>query len=570
MERDMRSKWWVILAVLLVAACGGGGGGDGTPPTVVSTSPAAGATGAGTTAAVTATFSEPVKTSAVTAGTFTVASSGKKTAGSVAASGATASFTPAEGMCLFSEYTATVTSGITDLAGNALKSDYTWTFTTGDGTWDSSPVTVNTSTIAPAPVSSPHAGMDDSGNVIALWLEADAGGVGKVMANRSTAAGGWGAPVQIDSKTNTASSSGMGLPRVAVNESGNAVAVWKENNLLQDGVTTRLSIWSSRYTVATGQWSAAALLETNNDNDAFTPDVGIDSSGNAIAVWIYSVPGAFNPTYATIFSAAGATWSTPVDITTTGGVIDNSAAPKIAMNGSGKAIVAGSTEVSNVGFRVWAVRYDGTAWGGVVMIDGVVGAGGGQYGPTPQVAMNEAGDAFVVWSHQANGSAVQDVWANRYAAGTGWGTAQLLETDSTSNSVEPQIAAGKNGNAMATWRHDGGNPGNYGRIAVNRYAAGTGWGTYELIYSESSMHPQIVLDDSGNALAVWSDQGKAYAKRYLAGSDWGATLTTLETNSSYGYTENSPIAMNKSCGNAMAVWLGDRNNNFGIQSSRFR
>ncbi|MAZ06230.1 MAG: hypothetical protein CME81_07485, partial [Halomonas sp.] len=41
--------------------------------------------------------------------------------------------------------------------------------------------------------------------------------------------------------------------------------------------------WS--FTTADGAWGSAALIETNNDGDADSPQIAIDSSGNALVVW---------------------------------------------------------------------------------------------------------------------------------------------------------------------------------------------------------------------------------------------------------------------------------------------
>ena len=67
-------------------------------------------------------------------------------------------------------------------------------------------------------------------------------------------------------------------PQVGVDGSGNAVAVWQQS----DG--TRNSIWSNRYLEGTG-WGTAQLIETDNSGGASSPQVGVDGSGNAVAVW---------------------------------------------------------------------------------------------------------------------------------------------------------------------------------------------------------------------------------------------------------------------------------------------
>jgi hypothetical protein len=127
-----------FLGVLLslaafLTSCGGDGGVDfdRRRPTVTATTPAAGATGLAVNATVSATFSEVVASSSVTTSTFTVTpTGGTPIAGTVSASGTTATFTPAAPLAFGTTYTARLTTGVIDLAGNGLAREYTWTFTT--------------------------------------------------------------------------------------------------------------------------------------------------------------------------------------------------------------------------------------------------------------------------------------------------------------------------------------------------------------------------------------------------------------------------------------------------------
>jgi hypothetical protein len=100
-----------------------------TAPTITALSPGADATDVAVDAPITATFSEPMRASTITTGTFTV--SGGVT-GTVTYDEAThvATFTPASALANATTYTATVTTGVTDVIGNAMAADNTWTFTT--------------------------------------------------------------------------------------------------------------------------------------------------------------------------------------------------------------------------------------------------------------------------------------------------------------------------------------------------------------------------------------------------------------------------------------------------------
>lgn len=120
---------------------------DTTPPTVISTIPAAGATGVSTGSTLSATFSEAMDPATISTTTFTLAQGATPVTGSVTYAGTTAIFAPAAGLLANTLYTGTITTGAKDLAGNALVSNFVWTFTTGAGA-DTTPPTVIATTPA--------------------------------------------------------------------------------------------------------------------------------------------------------------------------------------------------------------------------------------------------------------------------------------------------------------------------------------------------------------------------------------------------------------------------------------
>jgi hypothetical protein len=114
---------------------------DETPPTVISTSPASGATGASITSVITITFSETIDSTTFNSGTFTLRNGESNVAGTIAFDGALVTFTPSANLAYSTTYTGTITTGVKDLAGNPMSEDYSWTFTTGTAP-DETPPTV--------------------------------------------------------------------------------------------------------------------------------------------------------------------------------------------------------------------------------------------------------------------------------------------------------------------------------------------------------------------------------------------------------------------------------------------
>jgi Bacterial Ig-like domain len=117
---------------------------DSSAPSVTSTFPADAATGVSVNRKITATFSEEMNSSTLTAASFTVTGPGAApVSGAVSYIGGTAVFASSNGLAPNTTYTATVGAGAADLAGNVLQAK-TWSFGTGANTDVTAPTAIST------------------------------------------------------------------------------------------------------------------------------------------------------------------------------------------------------------------------------------------------------------------------------------------------------------------------------------------------------------------------------------------------------------------------------------------
>jgi carbon monoxide dehydrogenase subunit G len=103
------------------------------PPLVISTAPLNGATGVPLNQVVSATFNEAMNCASLTAPATSFVLTGPGTtavAGTVACSGAVATFTPTAPLTVNTIYTATITTGAKSAAGTAMVANYVWLFRT--------------------------------------------------------------------------------------------------------------------------------------------------------------------------------------------------------------------------------------------------------------------------------------------------------------------------------------------------------------------------------------------------------------------------------------------------------
>ncbi len=542
----------LAFAIVSLVACGGGSGGGGgtttsadtTPPTVSSVSPTASATGIATNSVITATFGEDIFATTVDTSSFTLTNNGS-VSGTVSFDGNTniATFTPSNKLPLLTSHTATLTTAITDLAGNAMATNYNWSFTTADGTWKTAGL-IETDNAGRA--NFPQIGFDSNGNALAVWQQSD-GARNNIWANRYVAGAGWGAAELIE----TDNAGRAEYPQIAIDSSGNALAVWHQ----YDGA--RYNIWANRYVAGTG-WGSAELIESNAW-DATNPQIAIDNNSNALVVWQQ-----YDDTNRSIWAnryVAGAGWGAAELIETDNAGYANS--PQIAVDSNGNALAVWR-QSDGTRDNIWANRYVvGAGWGSAELIE--TDNGDAQ---SPQIAVDSNGNALAVW--QQFDGARDNIWANRYVAGAGWGAAELIETDNAGRAEYPQIAIDSSGNALAVWyQYDG----SFFNIIANRYVAGTGWVTEELIETDNAgnaFDPQIAIDSNGNALAVWYQHDGARdnisANRYVAGTGWGAAELIDIGN---GRSAFSPQIAIDSNGNALAVWYQFGGSTANIASNRF-
>ncbi len=310
----------------------------------------------------------------------------------------------------------------------------------------------------------------------------------------------------------------------------------------QEALAANLDPSNSGVEGAARAWNPAVLIEAGA-GQAYSPQIATDAHGNAIAVW-RQYDGSGNRVWANRY-LAGAGWGTAA-------IIQNRAdpvspplnPPQIAMDANGNAFVvweefdAGSTSLTSIRARPYIV---GQGWGAVQLIES-----GADTAYAPQVGMDANGNAIVVWAQASFG--LYRTRANRYVAGTGWGSDVRIDNSSFSN-YPPQIAMGADGNAVAVWTQYN------GTVAANRYTAGSGWNTAVSI-APNSHDPQVAVSPDGFAYVVWVQHDglfyRIYSKRYRPISGWDGDDEIVDSDLSdvLGYPD---VAVD-GAGNAFAAW----------------
>ena len=309
------------------------------------------------------------------------------------------------------------------------------------------------------------------------------------------------------------------------------------------------------------------MLLENGAGDAGNPQVAMDGGGNAIVVFWQHEGGRINIVANRYVNGAG--WGTAAAIEADG--TGDTSAPQIAMDAAGNATVVWAWATASgppYTFSVWANRYTaGSGWGSAGPIDSLNTS---TPNSAPHVALDGAGNAVAVW-HRPDGS-WDSIWSSRYVAGIGWGAPALIETDNTNSARDARVAFDTNGNAMAVWIQSDGLRNN---VLANRYTVGVGWGSAVLIETDNAgpaFEPRIAFDGNGNATAVWSHRDVAgftfniWANRWTAATGWG---TAAPIDNAPEPARMPQIGVDGS-GNVIAAWAQSDGTRTNIWANAFR
>ncbi len=271
--------------------------------------------------------------------------------------------------------------------------------------------------------------------------------------------------------------------------------------------------WS--FTVRDGAWAGEELLETEDTGQATGPKIGIDDAGNVIVVWQQQHGGSTFDIMANRYEP-GTGWGTATFVEDDPGT---AVSPSLAVHGDGTAIAVWGQNDGTV-YNVYASRYvPGTGWGTPVPIDNLSNSAASAFA---QVEMDAAGNAFAAWV-QSDGTRA-NVWVNHYTVGTGWGFAEMIDTDNTASAERARLGVGPAGHAVVAWKQSD-------NLWANRYDPTSGeWGTDEEIDTGIGMNfaeqPSVAVDADGNATVVWSRFGtpsySSSRRRSTPGGVWDA------------------------------------------------
>lgn len=293
--------------------------------------------------------------------------------------------------------------------------------------------------------------MNRKGNALVPFLTKGTSGTGtQHFRTEPYRNGTWSTPLDVD---NNSDDLAVLNGAAAINVNDNAVAAYSKF----DGVSTYrlyakvLSTWGG------GGWGFSPVLLDSNTPSALIGNIeaAMDKGGNAMVVWTEYVMVTFPPpahVWANRYDNVTKTWGGAVRLT-----LDSLTAvddyPKIAVDGNGVfTVVWQNTTLGLTQYSVYARRFDPVSktWGpqSTNILPAV-----STLAPNPEIAANDKGDVAVAWLYASAG--MYRIGATLNAGGT-WGTpAYISGTGVTTGIRYHAVAINKSGNAVVVWLTDG-------------------------------------------------------------------------------------------------------------------
>ena len=354
----------------------------------------------------------------------------------------------------------------------------------------------------------------------------------------------WSTPADLSASGYSASD-----PQVTVDGSGRATAVWQGS----DGSN---AIVQASTSLNGGTWSTPANLSAAGE-DAFDPQVTVDGSGLATAVWFRW--DSANSIYIVQASTSrnGGTWSTPADLSDPG---RTATAPQVTVDGSGLATAVWDRYDGSNTIVQAKTSQNGGLWSTVANL-----SANGENAAEPQVTVDGSGLATAVWRRQDSSNNNNIVQASTSQNGRPWSTPADL-SDPGYSATAPQVTVDGSGLATAVW---------YRNFIVQAKSSqsGAAWSAVADLSDRAQYAglPQVTVDGSGLATAVWmridrsSFKGTVQTSTSQSGAAWSAVTDLSDPAQNAG----SPQVTVNGSGFATAVWMRSVGSNAIVQASYF-
>jgi len=401
-------------------------------------------------------------------------------------------------------HTLVTSSALRGARGELLPTPLNRSFVTADGAWAGAIDALGSA--GRNGDSAASMAVDDAGNAVAVWRDG-AAEAGRLMARRFDAGlNQWQAPIEL-----AAAVSDVGAPQVAMDASGNAVVAWHSN----DAVTTPMT---RRFARQGGQWEAVQALSVAAGVASSDAQLAVSRGGRAFVAWRTSDERVWLSNASTGQALA---WQAPVTMDEGSANVRQSGVRLAVFEaGAGQALVVwGQRPAGGLDIAVKARMYSVSGNPSLEPAVATLSTAGNLRAPQAVPAFDAQGQAHVVWLYETReGTArfTDIVRRSRTVSQSSW---QPVATVATAPSValpEPRLA-------LAT-------PGFGSAVDFSLWVR---WAAYDSIADRHAIWGRKVPVDAGvdpppSALTAWAAMPQPPAHRMVVDRAGNAMLAVAE------------------------------------------
>jgi peptidoglycan hydrolase-like protein with peptidoglycan-binding domain len=323
------------------------------------------------------------------------------------------------------------------------------------------------------------------------------------------------------------------------------ISIWAEE--VSSAVDAKKAIVAYSVVGDIGSAGSKKVTLSDTSKDATLPQVAVDPSGNAIAIWLSDL----SIIYASYYDATSKVWTEPKDISTTSpavaGALNN---PEIAINASGNAIVSW-TKLKDSNTIIQAVYYTKSTgwtsgWSSVTTLPNTINKNSAY----SKVGIDDTGNAIVTWIFS---DTTPSILSKKYTKSSGWPSGWSSETTVSDSAVTAsnELTMNNTGNAIAVWNAGGTIKGRY-------YSASSGWSsTITSISGSGCSLPSVKMNNNGQAVAAWVKTSSAkyiQASKYVTNT-WSTTPSDITSTTDGSVLDESPVDIDiNDNGQILAIW----------------
>lgn len=488
-------------------------------------------------------FSAELDPAAVTGATVTLAEAdGTAVAGTLAVNAATVGIAPSTLLWPDAEYRLGI-DGVLGRFGEPLAHPLQTSFITRDGQWSADSVTPMRTTSLLS-VESHRVAVARDGTAVAAWREGNRAGQWRIWASRRGADAVWQNAVEVGPAVlGTAEA-----PALVMSPDGTAHIAWSSAS----GIGGRQQVFASRLGAADADWSAPVQFSLDTLLTNIEPALGVGARGMVYAAWKASSTSSNPYDIHLARRQDDGTWSPPVIANDVNG--RDVFAPAVAVAGDGQAQLVWIEQNGADYALKWRPYRPDISSPEPLQPAADIGGPAGQ-GVQFSLALNAAGQGVLAWQvFDVAGAAPQTLWAASKAGPLDpWSAALALDGDATDDR-SPQTAVDQAGNRFVVWQ--GTAPSGLDRIVGRQLAAGaasSGWSpAREISDSAGGEDPALAVDARGNALVLWRPtNSEVRGARFTRRQGWKAPEPVAQFGSGYLF---APRVAFDGSGSAVAIW----------------